>query len=197
MYSESDLEAAQSLETLQSLVEELLRSNHDVSRRLRRIEDNIESRSVLTTCFRNGTIGGLATSDLASQDDVEAHELNLMKHRKMGSYSASRGLTDDVSPTGFHVELGTSRVYQRTELYESDVSFRSSVVWTHAWSVVSGLSLSEVSMIAVIALPLYLDEISNKEHYVTGSFSCTGANTTNQVSTGRNLLNFAAISHPT
>jgi hypothetical protein len=67
--------------------------------------------------------------------------------------------------TGFQIDLGTSRVYRRTESYESDVSFTSSAIRTHAWSIFSGLSLSQVSMISAIALPLSLDEIYNQEGY--------------------------------
>jgi len=56
-------------------------------------------------------------------------------------------------------------VYQRTAQYESDVSFTSSAVRTHAWSIFSGLSLSEVSVISAIALPIYLNEVFNDEWY--------------------------------
>lgn len=56
-------------------------------------------------------------------------------------------------------------MYKRTEFYESDVSFTTSAVRTHAWSIFSGLSLSDVSVISAIALPLYLSEISNHQWY--------------------------------
>ncbi len=56
-------------------------------------------------------------------------------------------------------------MYRRTESYESDVSFTSSAIRTHAWSIFSGLSIFQVSIISPISLPLSLDEIYNQEGY--------------------------------
>jgi hypothetical protein len=74
-------------------------------------------------------------------------------------------------PFSSETELSTSRVYEKTRLYEPDASFTSSAVRTHAWSVLSGLSLTEVSMISVIALPLYSHDISNSQWYTFGEAS--------------------------
>ena len=61
----------------------------------------------------------------------------------------------------FEIDLSTTRVYTRTRLYNTDESFTTSAIRTHVWSVLSGLSLSEVSNISVIALPLYLSELKS------------------------------------
>src|SRR5438034_9545722 len=45
------------------------------------------------------------------------------------------------------------------------MSFTSSAVRSNVWSIFSSFSLAEVSIISVIALPLYLQEISNVEFY--------------------------------
>jgi hypothetical protein len=68
----------------------------------------------------------------------------------------------------FENDLETSRVYKRTQHYSSDVSFTSSAVRTHAWSIFSGLSLADVSVISAIALPLYSCDISNSQWYKFG-----------------------------
>ncbi|KAJ3557172.1 hypothetical protein NPX13_g9983 [Xylaria arbuscula] len=47
-----------------------------------------------------------------------------------------------------------------------DFSFRSSVAHTHAWSLLSGLSLADVSVLSVIALPLDLEDVANRHHYI-------------------------------
>ena len=77
-----------------------------------------------------------------------------------------QNIIEDSSLSGFEDDLGKSRVYKRTERYESDVSFTTSVVRDHAWSVFSGMSLSEISLISAIALPLHLDDVSNQEWYM-------------------------------
>lgn len=56
-------------------------------------------------------------------------------------------------------------MYQRTQFYECDVSFAESNVRTHAWSIFSGLSLSEISLVAAIAVPIFETDISNAQCY--------------------------------
>ncbi len=47
------MEAEKSREVLETLIQQLLESNYEISRRLRSLEDNSESRSALTACSRN------------------------------------------------------------------------------------------------------------------------------------------------
>jgi hypothetical protein len=68
----------------------------------------------------------------------------------------------------FEDDLKASRVYNRTQFYADDVSFRSTTIRTHAWSVFSGTSIADVSCISVIALPLYAHDIYNSQHYQFG-----------------------------
>lgn len=130
--------------------------------RLQSIEENFETRSVITCCFRNGTMPDIP-------DDEPQAEQATGPESTPAEVSPGRsksGIQEHIDhQSGFQVDLGTSRVYRRTESYESDVSFTSSAIRTHAWSIFSGLSLSQVSMISAIALPLSLDEIYNQEGY--------------------------------
>jgi hypothetical protein len=71
----------------------------------------------------------------------------------------------------YEIDLKTSRVYRRTQPYKEDVSFTSSAVRTHAWSVFSGLSLSQVSSISAIALPVYSEELFHPELFKVSSES--------------------------
>ena len=52
-----------------------------------------------------------------------------------------------------------------------DFSFRSSIARSNAWSVFSGLSLGDISIMSVVALPVYPDDISNPQHYDFGNDS--------------------------
>jgi hypothetical protein len=62
----------------------------------------------------------------------------------------------------FEVVLQGSRVYTRVKSNESDImTSTSSVVRTHAWSILSGINLKDVSIIAVFRLPITLDNINN------------------------------------
>lgn len=65
----------------------------------------------------------------------------------------------------FEQDLETSRVYRRATRMSLDLSVRSSVAQTHAWSMFSGLSLGQISNLSVLALPLYADDITNAQHY--------------------------------
>ena len=69
---------------------------------------------------------------------------------------------------GFEDDLEASRVYRRAQRDTMDFSFRSSITGRDGWSVFSGLSLSDVSIIAVIALPVYADDLTNPQHYAFG-----------------------------
>lgn len=116
----------------------------------------------MTNCFRNGMLPDLPDDEPHVEQESRL-EPNLAEVSSDGPTLATQDYAED--HPGFQVYLGTSRVYRRTENYESDVSFTSSALRTHAWSVFSGLSLAEVSVISAIALPLYLDEIYNQEWY--------------------------------
>ena len=65
----------------------------------------------------------------------------------------------------FEDDLETSRVYKGTDRNTCDRSFTTSVARTHAWSAFTELSMADISVISVIALPIYAQDISNPEHY--------------------------------
>ena len=69
----------------------------------------------------------------------------------------------------FEGTLEDSRVYKRVKRNDCDISFRSSVARSNAWSQLSGVSLAQVSAISVIALPILPTEIANSQFYTSGS----------------------------
>jgi hypothetical protein len=173
--SESDLEAVQSQDTLQDLIKQLLEGNQDVSRRLRNLEDMCETRSVLTHCFRNNS------NAEEVNDSAETIRDNLVPE---DANRSSNSFPVTIFQFSFEADLNTSRVYKRTSLYQPDASFTSSAIRAHAWSIFSGLSLSEVSMISAIALPLYSHDISNSQWYNFGESSQPGPQNTTHFSEG-------------
>ncbi|VUC35616.1 unnamed protein product [Clonostachys rosea] len=78
-----------------------------------------------------------------------------------------------VARFAFEAALESSRAYRRAPKWDlDDVSFRSSVMNPHAWSLfsrMSCLSLGDVSRISVIALPLFSTDLRNSQHYQFGS----------------------------
>lgn len=173
------MEAEQSRETLQNMVEQLLESSHELSRRLRSIENSCESQTTLTrylsnestepTELDNSSIAPDMNDDGLKSFDFQFATTELTNTETMTSESTTTDST--TTEVSFENDLKLSRVYSRTQLYRSDVSFTSSAVRTHAWSVYSGLSLAEASVISAIALPLYSHDISNSQWYKFGDSS--------------------------
>ena len=73
----------------------------------------------------------------------------------------------------FEEVLETSWVYKRAARQgeEGNFSIISAADRTASWSMLSGLSLSDISFIAVLALPVYEHDISNSEVYTFGEFT--------------------------
>ncbi|KAN0117584.1 hypothetical protein V8E51_003561 [Hyaloscypha variabilis] len=151
---ESDLEATRLSETLNELATQILATNKDVSKRLRNLEDMYDSESTYTVCHRNGSSD---SETLFSADSILDSSSTL--------YERLRPVPKLATHPSFQLDLSTSRVYRRTISYECDTSFTTSVVRSHAWSVFTGLSLSEISNISVIGLPLSARDISNPQWY--------------------------------
>ena len=68
--------------------------------------------------------------------------------------------------SAFEVALEESQVYRRVKRNECDISFRSSLAWSHALSQLSGISLAQVSSISVIALPILPTDVANMQWYL-------------------------------
>jgi hypothetical protein len=59
----------------------------------------------------------------------------------------------------FDEVLALSRAYQRVRNLESDAVSYASTTRSHSWSILSGISFSQVTRIGVICLPLYEAEL--------------------------------------
>lgn len=69
-------------------------------------------------------------------------------------------------PFAFEQVLNQTRVYRRAFKNVSTHSFKSLATKESNWSQLTRLSLSQISCIAVIFLPVYIDELFNKTPYM-------------------------------
>ena len=87
-------------------------------------------------------------------------------------HGPSKDVPEDVQRNNlgfaFEEDLLASRVYRKPLFSKSGESFVTSAVRTTAWSILSGISLTDVSNISVLAVPIYAHEISNSARYIFG-----------------------------
>ncbi|RTE83512.1 hypothetical protein BHE90_001906 [Fusarium euwallaceae] len=158
LQSKSELEARTSHSTLLSKVDEVLQQNEALAHRLQRLEGNLMSDSRSVKFFDDAS-------------SIISKRLSFLSMRSLDSSSSStfsesqkRQSVTITSPSivarnDFELALERSRVYNRTQLNESDISFTSSTAPTHAWSMLSGLSLNDMSIVSAFRLPITLDDI--------------------------------------
>ena len=65
----------------------------------------------------------------------------------------------------FDEDLHASRVYKRAKMNSIRNSMTSSAYHSVGWSFLSGLSLGEISNVAVMSLPISREELWNRERY--------------------------------
>ena len=153
--SESDKEAAGSHIELRRLIKSMLEANYYLCRRMNAIEEGAIVRACGCSSVRT------ATQD---QDDADTIRPSGEDHPVQEPDSPE----SDQFRFAFENILEASRVYRKAHPNECDMSFRSSIARSRAWSSLSDLSLAQISIISVIALPVYPSDISNSEWYTFG-----------------------------
>ncbi|KAH8650456.1 CDC24 calponin-domain-containing protein [Ilyonectria robusta] len=143
LQSDSQVRAENNQQQLISTMEILLERNHDLSKRMRDIE------SIFNTSQHQATSQFTAGADGLAPHTASPKRSSLVEFE-------------------FERDLKASHVYRRAKRDTMDFSVRSSVARTHAWSIFSGISLSNISEISVLALPLYAEDIANPQHYDFG-----------------------------
>jgi hypothetical protein len=152
--SDSDAEAQQDRQQLLSITTALLASNHDLSRRMARLEDCFDTASTIRP-YRppSSVITAIpANNPVDTQLDGSTRRFSIESFNPIQEYH-------------FDFELKASRVYRKVKRETADYSFRSSAMLSHAWSALSDNTLSNISIISVIALPIDPEDITNGQHY--------------------------------
>ncbi|KAM0426057.1 hypothetical protein ACHAPT_008688 [Fusarium lateritium] len=162
LQSDSDRLAAQHQEQLSINVNALLESNHSLSRRLMNLENALDVQTVVS---RRMSLMSLSGTRPQPSNSVETQPTLINTPEQSTGEEASSSM----SKFDFEDDLESSRVYRRAQRDTMDFSFRSSVAPSNIWSVFSGLSLGDISIMSVIALPVYQEDITNAQHYDFGA----------------------------
>ncbi|KAF5245971.1 hypothetical protein FANTH_7061 [Fusarium anthophilum] len=176
LQSDSGQTAKEHQEQLSNNVKALLDNNNALLRRLINIEDALDTQTIISRRMSIISMSGSPSQNSSQQSTAE---------------SPATSITTETNPAiskfDFEDDLESSRVYRRAVRETMDYSFRSSVARSHNWSVFSGLSLGDISIMSVIALPVYQDDITNAEHYDFGEEAVPDTETPGPV-TGQPLL---------
>ena len=152
-YSDSDLDADRGQRELSTLLLGQLDYNRELTCRLARLQD----------CFGSGSNSDSRQSIVWAgprPQDGPGSKVGLP-----GEGRALRTLESSDYQYEFKGDLEASRVYRKAQRVSTDYSFRSSVALSHAWSALSDVSLSDVSNISTVALPVTFTELANGYHY--------------------------------
>lgn len=181
--SESDLDAKRCLQSLQDNFSTLLQQNEAILRRFEEYNLKLCSENASVRFFdhesstmrhQTSTIRRQA-STLQRQASTVTRSASLLRPRTDSS-ETNRSDSHLLIPSGsdspieaqieffehFEDTLKGTRVYRRARSDECDVSFTSSAIRTcGGWTALSDLSLSDISVVSVIALPISLVEINH------------------------------------
>lgn len=153
--SKSMEEAESAMVRLCNLVEQVLAKNEEMSLRLRNIDDAI-ARQVYSTQPNDDGEGSI--SSIGTVNPPYKLSINIGRAGKQPQLSFT-----------FEEDLFATRVYRRPIIHKSGQSLMTSAARTTATaSIISALSLSDISNISVFAIPVYAHEISNSDHYAFG-----------------------------
>lgn len=174
------------LDRLSGKIENILQKT-DMSRRLRSLEDAL---GALYTLDRPGQIehGGppllLSGDQPNGGEQFDFAEMNRTRTPNAGGqqWSMVAHSDDSLSLTSFPATrydavLSEPSIHERTQEIMPVFSTGNSIAESTARSVFSGLSLSDVSILSQIALPVRAADISNPQHYVSEQPTATKAQT--------------------
>jgi hypothetical protein len=134
-------------------------------RRLRESRDSFDARS-LATARPNDETGTIGTMG----DEEAGSALILGRRGTTNTWLGSRGSRNGIVRYAFENVLQKSWVYRRNgHRTECDASFVTTDQRSHAWSVFTGYSLDDISILSVIAMPITGADLENGQYYDTGT----------------------------
>lgn len=143
-------EARDSVESLTTVVRQVLQSNQDIVQRL----SNLESLSTPGRASRTGRNASTLDDGRSTFSSQSKAEDKVVESSGMSFLQFS-----------FDQDLIASWVYSRAERNRSSDSLRSSAAFSFGWSCLSEYSLANVSNISVVSLPIDIRELTNSAHY--------------------------------
>jgi hypothetical protein len=157
--SASDVDAEHNRQILHDTICDRLAKDKDMESRLQQVEQHLRLHSV-ASCRDDSSIRSDGSDVLTIRPSNSAAP----------SLDASSS-SSDLPVREFEALLNSSWVYRRNEHRDETMSFRSSVIRMSAWSALSDLSLANISIIAVMALPVQLQELTNGHWYTQATIS--------------------------
>ena len=154
MISEFDTEARDSQWKLLAITKSVLQNNIQLSQRLTRLQYMDNKDSIYTR----------RQYSIAPTVPMNPYEYGV--HGSIGIDDEDDSLPGEI-PTSpqFETDLNASRIYHRAKRHSVDYSFCSSKVPSHAWTKFTDISLSDISVISLIALPITQIDINNGSLY--------------------------------
>lgn len=152
MCSASDVDAKRSQTSMDLLVQKLVHDNGRLTKRLRNLEDAFDAMSVLTRdTDRDSIVSGADTATISSVRPSASNRFSILEAVKL------RFAFDD--------DLQSSRAYRMVQRRNCNDSILSCDIHTQTWSIFSGLSLAHISVVSVIALPLYPEDVVKHQEF--------------------------------
>ncbi|KAI0908574.1 P-loop containing nucleoside triphosphate hydrolase protein [Ustulina deusta] len=186
---ESDTDAQQYRLSLHAMMERIIHENKEIRTRVDELGSFLMSSapSITTTFGRPGASSSAGSMTRAGRGDYDGastlRELESVQSSTISGapnqyrHSASwplpvrsaLGLPRPPSEPNFRLpfenELAQSRVYTRARHPQRRISSTTSQPMSGVWSMLSGLSLGQISNISVITLPITLNDIPNSSWY--------------------------------
>lgn len=141
-------------------MEQVLRENAELKRKLQQSLDSFDARSIAPRHPDDDarTVRGI------SDDSLTIRAPGVRRQDTVRSITANKFRNS--FRFAFENILEASRVYQKTaHVQECDRSFTSSAIRSDAWSVFTGYSLAQISVLSLIAMPIGTADILNAEYY--------------------------------
>ncbi|KAF4482424.1 Cell division control protein 42-like protein [Colletotrichum fructicola Nara gc5] len=151
LQSHSNAEALLCYDEMLVKMEEVLEQNRTLGQHLRLMEDRgpLDVRSVK---FMDD-----AMSIMSSRRSLRSMTSLPFSRARPSSSLSSRQI--DFARWDFEIALQRSRVYSRSHSNQCDVSYTTSTAHTNAWSMLSGLSLNDISVVSAFRLPITLNDV--------------------------------------
>ena len=148
-------EANESVDRLCILVERVLESHDDMANKIRGIDTKENT--------------ALQDSDLTDQV-VESRSSSTISRpkRRPDEQQIEENVSRRLFQFAFEEDLEVSAVYKKALFNRSQSSLVSTTTRSTASSVLSGLSMGDVSILAVYALPIYPSDLDNSQYYHFG-----------------------------
>ncbi|KAH7382727.1 hypothetical protein DE146DRAFT_240187 [Phaeosphaeria sp. MPI-PUGE-AT-0046c] len=151
---ESDLVAQYDRQVLLENTANILKNNIELAQRLAHLESQLDATHSVTT----KRAVSIASTSLDQQIPGITTTTDVTPRVSMQPDDGARVFQ-------FEPVLKASRVYRRAKRDTADYSFCSSIPLSHAWTALSDMSLGDISIISVIALPVEVTEIANADRY--------------------------------